>query len=251
MLLEKWYADVVDKNAVEVLYRANLRIGPVVIGYMGRLTNDGRAYSEFRPGGVMLPWAAENRVFWPAAKDEHPALAWNNSAPREVPLWHREKRRLSWNPFVLNGTVAGGGFSPAARGYLEKLTLNFGPWRLGMKRLKWGRFCGQEHSLVWIEWEGLHPFRLALLNGQACNLQDASRERISCSGASVRIGPLQVLVQESMATGALHGLPLTKRLTSLQFFRGIENKWFAPGVLSIEGREGDAGHVIFEEVTWP
>lgn len=251
MLLEKWYADVVDNDVVEVLYRANLRIGPIVIGYKGSLANDGRPCSEFTPGGISLPWAAENTVFWPAAKDEHPALAWSNSAPREVPLWHHERRRLSWNPLVLNGTVAGVGLSPAARGYAERLTLNFGPWHLGMKQLKWGRFCGQEHSLVWIEWEGLHPFRLSLLDGQACNFQGASREHVQCSGVSLRIGPLQVLVQESMAAGALHGLPLPKRLTSLQFFRGIENKWFAPGELAIEGRDMDTGHIIFEEVTWP
>jgi hypothetical protein len=252
MFLEKWYADVVDDDRVSVLYLARLEIGPAVLGYHGRITTDGRASSAVVPGGVELPQQVDGSVVWPrpGSPDGQP-WRWSGSQAREITLWRQDRRLLTWNPLVLNGAVSGAGLSPQARGYAEKLTLNFGPWKLGMTRLKWGRFCGQRHSLVWIEWEGRLAMRLALLDGQDRQLHEASRERIGCVGATLHMTQPRPLVQESIAEGALQGLPLPRRLTALQFFRGLETKWFAAGVLELDGEAADSGHVVFEEVVWP
>lgn len=251
MFLEKWYADVVDEDRVEVLYRANLELGPAVLGYEGRITAGGRASSAFVPGGVELPREVGAAVVWPrsATGDSQP-LRWADPHDRDITLWHQGRQLLAWNPLVLNGAVSGAGLSPEARGYLEKLTLNFGPWQLGLARLKWGRFCGQRHSLVWIEWEGRITKQLAMVDGQACQLHQASNDLIGCAGATLHLTQPRPLVQESMAEGALRGLPLPRRLTALRFFQGLETKWFARGLLELDGQVADAGHAVFEEVVW-
>lgn len=247
--LEKWYGDVVDQRSVHVHYRANLRIGPLVVGYAGSLASEGRTHCRFVPGGIPLPQLASGIVEWPAF-GQHAALTFGKSASRKRRLWQERTRLLTWNPLVLNGPVTGAGVSGAARGYAERLTLNCGPWRLGLERLCWGRYCGTQHSLTWIRWFGRHPLRLALLNGEPVPLEDVSRERIECAGATLRIGARRVLVHEAMDEGALRGLALPRRLPAMRFFKGIETKWFAPAELDIGGRAADDGHAVLEEVAW-
>jgi hypothetical protein len=251
MFLEKWYADVVDPNGVDVFYRANLKLGPAVIGYRGHLGSGGRANSAFVPGGVELPREVDGGIVWPASDSEDgQALRWADSRSREIELWRHDRQLLTWDPVVLNGAVSGLRQLPGSRGYVERLTLNFGPWRLGLQRLKWGRFCGQRHSLVWIEWEGRIAKQLALLDGQPIALHAVLRERIDAAGATLALRERRALVQEPMADGALRGLRLPRRLASLQFFRGLETKWIAAGVLDLGGEAKDVGHALFEEVVW-
>lgn len=251
MFLEKWYADVVDPKGVDIFYRANLKLGPAVMGYRGRIGNGGRMSSTIVPGGVELPREVDGAVVWPASGSvgDQP-LRWTDCRSHEIELWRDGPQLLRWNPMVLNGAVSGLRLLPEARGYVEKLTLNFGPWQLGLQRLTWGRFCGQRHSLVWIEWEGRIAKQLALLDGQAIPLHAASRERVDASGAALHLCEPRALVQESMSDGALRGLRLPRRLKALQFFRGLETKWIAAGALETSGEATDPGHAIFEEVQW-
>lgn len=251
MFIEKWYADVVDDQRVDILYRANLKVGPAVLGYEGHIASAGRASASVVPGGIELPREGEGSLSWPASAAGHDAaLRWADSQSRDIALWRDDRRLLNWNPMVLNGRVSGFGLSAQARGYVEKLTLNFGPWRLGLARLKWGRFCGQRHGLVWIEWEGRIPLRLALLDGEAGQLREASRERIACDGALLHLTQRRALVEESIADGALRGLRLPRRPVALQFLRAVETKWFALGTLESDNAAADSGHAIFEEVVW-
>jgi hypothetical protein len=201
---------------------------------------------------VPLPRDVDGAVVWPSpGPGGGDGLRWQGSRPREVALWRRDRQLLMWNPLVLNGPVSGAGLSPSARGYAERLTLNFAPWKVGLQRLKWGRFCGVRHSLVWIEWEGLHPMRKALLDGQERQLDEVSLDRVACAEATLRLTQRRALVEESISEGALRALPLPRRLAGLQFFRGLESKWFARGELILDGRAEDSGHVVFEEVVWP
>jgi hypothetical protein len=251
MFLEKWYADVCDEDRVNVRYSANLKLGPAVIGYEGRITLGGRGSTAIVPGGVQLPRDVDGSVVWPSSDPEDSQLMrWAGSRPLEIPLWRHDRQLLTWNPLVLNGPVSGDGLSPKARGYVERLTLNFGPWQLGLQRLKWGRFCGDCHSLVWIEWEGRHPMQLALLDGQARQLREVSRDHVGCAEATLHLTQRQALVQETMSEGVLRALSLPRQLGALQFFRGLESKWFALGELMFEGKAVDTGHAVLEEVVW-
>jgi hypothetical protein len=249
-VLDKWYADWVDGERVEVLYRANLTLGPILIGYAGRVTPGGRSERSFVAGGVPLPSCTDGDLHWPAAASGE-ALCWTGARPCPQVLWQRDRQLLTWDPLVLNGRIIGPGLSPSARGYAERLGLDFGPWRLGLERLLWGRYCGHRHSLVWIVWEGAHAQRLALLDGRRCELLSVAPERVEAGAAVLHLGPRQALVHESMAEGAVRGIPLPRRLAALRFLRGVESKWLAPGRLELDGAAVDAGQVIFEEVVWP
>lgn len=251
MFLEKWYADVCDGERVEILYLANLKLGPALIGYEGGITLAGQGSAKVVPGGVHLPRDVDGVVAWPSTRPEGgERMRWAGARPLEIPLWREDGRLLTWNPLVLNGLVSGNGLSPGARGYVERLTLNFRPWQLGLQRLRWGRFCGGRHSLVWIEWEGRHPMRLALLDGQKRELREVAPENVDCTECALHLTRRRTLVQESMSEGGLRVLSLPRRLAALQFFRGLETKWFALGELFLEGEAADSGHAVFEEVVW-
>jgi len=252
MILEKWYADVVDAGRVQILYRANLMLGPATLGYARHMAAAAPARSRITAGSVVLPQLIDGAVVWPADDpDTTGGWRWDAGRSLDMPLWQQGRQALHWNPMVLNGAVLGPGLSPAARGYAERLTINFGPWQLGLSCLKWGRFCGRTHSLVWIEWQGRHPRQWCLLDGQPRALKAAARDGIDCEGAKLQLSQLQSLVQESMSDGALRGLRLPRGLHALQFFRGIERKWLAQAELRLDDGTVDAGHALFEEVTWP
>lgn len=251
MHLEKWYADVVDDGAAHVFYRAELKLGPLHIGYAGHVRHgSGRAERAYTVGTASLPRMDGERIVF-TGRDGHGAMAWSGARSRPQVLWRKERQQLSWDPLVCNGRVEGPGLSPAARGYVERLRIDFAPWRLGLQRLRWGRFCGAVHSLVWIEWEGEHPLRLALLDGERVPLHAAHRDRVRASGAELDFTTTSTLVHERLDEGALRGLPLPRRLAGLRFLQGAETKWLSEGHLRLADGRVNEGHSIHEEVTWP
>ena len=247
--LEKWYADVFDGTSVRVSYRARLKLGPLTLGYLGGIGDTGRSSRSFVVAGTPLPVENAGMVIWPA-QGTQPELSWTGSCSREHRLWQCGSRVLHWNPLVLNGQVLGEGVPPASRGYVERLAINCGPWQLGLERLKWGRFCGERHSLVWIEWEGRNTLQLALLDGFAHPVQLVTVTHVCGEDVLLRLGTRRLLLQEPMAEGALRGLRLPRQFAGLRFLRGVETKWFAFGELQLRGGELDQGHAVFEEVTW-
>src|SRR5262249_7828194 len=111
------------------------------------------------------------------------SLTWRNAMRRPTCLWTDGRRHVTWDPFVLNGVVEG---AKHGRGYAEKLVMTVAPWRLGIDRLWWGRFCGDCHSLVWIVWEGRHPLRLSLLDGKHLRLDAVGEDGVR-AGETVRL----------------------------------------------------------------
>ena len=252
MQLEKWYADIVDGDDVHVLYKAALRLGPLTVAYAGRIRQDGRAVSRYRLGPPVLPTLIGEQLRWPGAAGEQP-LCWHIEASPVASnnvLHAHGGQELSWWPLVLNAPVSGAGLRPGARGYVERLRMNFSPWKLGLKRLKWGRFCGARHSVVWIEWEGERPRQLLLLDGHPVPLARVSTEQVIGGGLHLHWAAKRVLVDEPLDQGALKGMPLAQQLAGVRFLQGIETKWMAQAELTLGGDVADRGAVIFEEVRW-
>jgi hypothetical protein len=148
MHIEKWYADIVD-DGVQIQYRANLQLGPLATGYSSRLSDDCSSTAKVQLRRMAMPAVSGNTDHWPVETNE-PAIEWTGIVSREQELWRHGSHVLTWNPLVLNGGVKVAGRHLSKRGYVERLTLNFSPWNLGLKKLKWGRFCGKKHSLVWM-----------------------------------------------------------------------------------------------------
>jgi len=233
---------------LEIHYRANLHIGPLSLGYAARLPRvPGATVTRI---GMMAPPVIEGTTLhWPGDAGAA-AIEWAGAMSREIELWRSGAQRVSWNPVVLNGEVRTGNSRKPARGYAERLTMNFNPARLGLKKLKWGRFCGERRSLAWIEWEGPISKKLALLDGAEVPLVQASRPHIHAGQATLVISEPVELVCETIGEGALKNSRLLRLFAASNFLRGLETKWFARGVLDVAG-ERDTGRVVYEEVTWP
>lgn len=155
--------------------------------------------------------------------------------------------QVEWEVVVGCGLVAGEGIPAQARGYVERLHMEGWPWRLGLSRLFWGRFCGNSHSVVWIVWEGRMNRSWCLLDGhQRTNLQVFLPDRIQADGLRLDILPQDGLVDDSIRS-ALWGLRLPGQAG--RFLAGRERKWTGPATLS--GDAEDTGHVIHEVVEWP
>ena len=121
------------------------------------------------------------------------------------------------------------------RGYAEVLSLSIAPWRLPIHELRWGRFAGERHGAVWIEWLGPHPLKLVLLDGARVDAMPPLRLSDEVVLRSGRIGET-----------ALRLLP--RRLPGL----GLEEtKWRSRGELALPGEPPDRGWAIHEVVRWP
>src|SRR5689334_1411462 len=165
MRLEKWYADVTSGGALFIHYSANLDIGPLALAYRGELEDSGERRGTFsfgRNSRMPRTIACADAAACVEAEVAGGLATWRNAVNRPRRLWSDGRRHVDWDPMVLNGAVTG---ARSGRGYAERLVMTVAPWRLGIARLWWGRFCGDRHSLVWIVWEGARPLRLALLDG--------------------------------------------------------------------------------------
>jgi hypothetical protein len=247
MRLEKWYADIVDNGVVSIHYAAELQFGPIGLNYKRSILHDGTQSSTLKVGRGELPRVEHQCLVWPGMNSPR----WRGCGEHNQTLWKAGGRYLSWNPMVLNGCVEGSGFSQQARGYAERLMLNFGPWHLGMDSLKWGRFCGESCSLVWIEWIGKIPKQLALLNGVQCEVEQISELGVSCRGASLEFAEPRVLVCEPISSLAKTLSPVFGNPGVLRFLSGLEVKWLASAHLDLANGQRDTGFAIFEEITWP
>jgi hypothetical protein len=250
MFLEKWYADLVADGDAQVRYGARLRVWPMTIEYSGQLAHGRTRIATLGLRRHPMPVVLGDALHWPAGPDG-PAAVWRGASHRSQQLLQDGARAISWDPVVLNGSVLIDGSHRPARGYVERLTLNFAPWHLGLETLKWGRFCGQQHSLVWIEWLGHIPMQLALLDGELETLEAAGRSEVRTQHAALAIGTASEIVSEALGSGALAALGGIRMFAARRFLAGLETKWLAEARLELHGEAADRGFVIYEEVVWP
>jgi hypothetical protein len=151
---------------------------------------------------------------------------------------------------VLNGTPSTIDGQARGRGYAERLILDGAPWRLGLQALLWGRFCGERHSLVWIEWRGQRPRKIALVDGHAVTLMAAGSDRVDAVSACLQLGDTRSIVCQPLGGEALAGFGWLLSAAARRFLAGVERKWISFARLARNGVVLDEGHAIHEEVTW-
>jgi hypothetical protein len=250
--LEKWYCDRVDGKAVEIRYRARLRAGPVALGYCGRLDGGGVRTQSVRIPSVRMPVAEGGLVRWPgeAPGGGEGDLTWSGARDCPLVLFQDQHRVLQWNPLVLRGRILRSDGSEAGQGYVERLSMDFAPWTLGIRTLRWGRFCGERHSLVWIAWDGRIARRVALVDGVAAPLDHLAQNAVRAGEAHLALEPGRELVREEIGNGALRPLDWIPMPALRRFFAGVEVRWHAPASLRLPGLPPDRGDVVHEVVTW-
>jgi len=248
MLLDKWYADAVVDDRLTVLYRARLHLGPLSWGYQGCLRNGSAREGRFswnRPRDGLPRLSAQDRQLV-LATASGPAF-WQYDNSRAFELWSDGRQRVVWEPVVRNGDVSG---SLCGRGYAERLTLDIMPWKLGLRQLWWGRFCGARHSLIWIIWEGRIPRRLAVVDGEELADVTATEHCILAGDSRLDIVDAELVADAPLGSGALARMPWPKKLAPAHFLGGQEVKWFGQGILARSGAVVDRGSVVHERVDW-
>lgn len=251
--LVKWYLDVVAPDgAVAIAYWTELRWRRLALRAASLLvaTPAGavRQRSTLRagddvvlePDGVRLscrPLGLEGA--WQGPPGGAPVEVW--SGPGGAVHW---ECLLPAAPAVLSGP----GFSVSGTGYAERVRLTAPPWRLPLRRLRWGRFAAPEGALTWIDWEGPHTASLALLGRERVALDAAGEEAVSAGGGRVALALSErtPLRGGTLGTGPLRRLAtiLPRALLSVD-----ERKWRSRGRLTAGGRTVE-GWVIHEVVTW-
>lgn len=256
--LSKWYLDCVgsDGDAL-VAYAAEMRWGPLALRYASTLRR--RPGTSVAVAGATLrevPWPMENGadVTWSAPRLGLEGRWAALDRPIEATVLESTDGSVLWRCLQprARATLTHEGERIEGLGYVEVLTLTMPPWRLPIDELRWGRFLGERHALVWIDWRGPHSRRLVWLDGVAVRGAHMDTEGLASEGGEARlsIDPGGLLRRGALGRTALSVVPAVDRLFPVRILATDEAKWCARGVLEAAG-DRDTGWVVHEVVRWP
>jgi hypothetical protein len=258
MRIRKWYADCVATDGTLVIaYAARLGAGPFTLPYQAVLTGErGRPVAQRATLAAKgMPTLADQRATWHA-----PALnlagAWIRTSPAfHQVLFDSDSVTIDWHCHMpsAEATVRVGGHRLEGMGYVEELRVHGSPRAIPLRRLLWGRFLAEGHSVVWIAWHGPEPLTLVLHNGVRAEDGAVDAGAVRWQGFHLTVDGegrwtlRDELVEASVFPERAWLRPLVPRALA----RVREVKWAARG--SLQGPEGPAvgGWAIFEEVVWP
>lgn len=165
-------------------------------------------------------------------------------------LYENLDGKISWTCFNANAKIdVSGRFDLQGQGYIEKLQTNIKLWELSNKKYYWGRFTSDNHSLLWIIWEGANPMKVVLFDGAPIETFNINSDGASNWDKSLE---LKFIEKTQLKSGALINLinsgpdwlqKLCKDLSQMK-----EAKYIAKSLLTINGVE-EMGWSIIEEVT--
>lgn len=256
--LEKWYLDVVTDD------------GTAVVGYVGDVAWQGISlrYASClvaAPGQAPIERTSVGEAGWPEVANG--AVSWTSDPLALHGEWHALAapiaRTLLTSPL---GVVDWSCVAPRARvaivspsgrveglGYAERLRLTLPPWALPFRTLRWGRHVSDRHALVWIEWDGGQPMRVAWLDGE---IQPSAR--VIASGVTGLTEHRELRWDQGRdlsrrPVGALLGrvapalaARVAGRLATMQEHKQLSRS----SLVDADGGGIDRGWTIHEVVTW-
>jgi len=250
--LRKWYLDCVsDEGEVVIAYQAELRFKSVALHFASLLHQEGQQRPRVRSTLRRCPAPAVTgtTLLWEAPPLEI-AGAWQALAPAfATTLFEDAGRAVQWRceqPRSRASLRLPSGRTVEGFGYAEQLVMTVPPWRLPIEELRWGRFATARAGLVWIEWQGPHPLRVALLDGVPVELDSACEDRVDAGPSSLSLSAPAVLRSGRIGQTALSGIAGLGRSVPLRILRLEETKWRSRGRLG-----ADEGWAIHEVVRWP
>ncbi len=243
--LAKWYADCVSgEGEVAIAYSGSLRHRRLTVHYESLLSAGGTKHS-LRRSAIEC---TSDRIEW-----NNPRLGFSGcwrrrDAEMRETLFQSEEGAVEWRCAMPKAEARVGAI--AGLGYAEHLRLTIAPWRLPIRRLRWGRYLSLSNTLVWIDWEGEFQTRLVFGNGVRVDAEAAENDGIELAGGTrLELDRGLVLRHGQLGSTVLHAIPGLERLAP-RMFRVEECKWRSRGTLT-RGGETDSGWSIHEEVRWP
>jgi hypothetical protein len=255
--LSKWYADCVTAQ------------GDVLIAYYGIARWRGLRfhYSSL----LQLMGNSRSRAKYSVARSTAPSfnqntLSWKSRALKFEGTWKSLDPGHSERLFSSNeGFVEWHCLQPRARaqirgdskvvfeglGYAERLEMTIVPWKLPLEYLNWGRFLGDDDSVVWIDWQGSAAKRVMLHNGKTVNEGEVKGDGVSFDAdGRLTFAKGTILREGKLGSVALAAIPRVRKLVPRQILEVREAKWRRRAHLSVNGRTSN-GWAIHEIVSWP
>lgn len=257
--LSKWYADCVSEQGdVAILYHAELRLGTIPIHYESLLLKDrsspARALYSLRRRSP--PSVDGDCIEW-QSPDWQARGSWKDlgAAHHEV-LFESDFGSLEWNclaPRAASSMQIGSSDPSQGWGYVEHLRLSVPPWRLPIRRLRWGRFVNATDALVWIDWSGPYNKQVVYLNGSLASAESINDEEVILAGekAILHLEGKKVIRDGKLGATALSVFPNLSNLFPASVFNMRECKWLSTAVLRRRGYPDSTGMAIHEVVEWP
>jgi hypothetical protein len=255
--LTKWYLDVASTDLsplAAIGYWTSLDYQGLAIAWhsVSRYAADGAATSwslaRTAPPGVrdgMIEWNA------PALKSSFETSA-SATALRET-LWSDENGKVEWSCAVPAGLACvqfGDGSSIGGTGYVERLEMTIAPWQLGIRELRWGRWCDEDarRSLVWIDWRGKNPRKWVFLDGQRVEAE-VSDTRVAIDDQVLELSLIATL-ENRVFGDIVSRIPGVSSIAPRTVRDIREQKWLSRGELR-SGNERLTGRAIHEAVIFP
>jgi hypothetical protein len=139
---------------------------------------------------VTLEGAVAPADRFPEALRFRDALAWR--VGRSEPPHGVEARAgpIAWRLDSIGAPVqvACAGALIEGAGYSETVKLDVAPWRIGVTRVRWGRFVGERHWGVWNVVEGEWPLAIGALDGAVCREPVAGEDRVELGAGRIELG---------------------------------------------------------------
>jgi hypothetical protein len=257
--LSKWYADCTSSQGdAAIIYHAELRWRAVVLSYSSLLTSRAgcTARARYSLRNHPPPALRADRIVW-ESPHWRAAGIWRDLSPRhENVLFESESGSLAWNclaPRAASAVQIDAEPAIEGWGYAEHLRLSVAPWRLPIRRLRWGRFVNATDALVWIDWSGSYNTRVVYLNGSSvCATEIGDRELVLAENAAVLSLDTGTMLRDGLLRStALSVIPQLDRLFPSSILNIRECKWLSRAVLRRPGHPDSIGMAIHEVVDWP
>ncbi|UJR14463.1 hypothetical protein I4U23_001460 [Adineta vaga] len=165
----KWYADLIDKETdnVIIVYLGELEWKFLKLSFTNIL--------QFLRKHTLVSHGTFSNYQPPIFEDKSLVIKstklsgqWTteNECIREK-LYENKNGYILWECFMpsamaeikIDGNINQG------LGYVERLTMTLKPWQMPISILRWGRFLCENHSIIWIRWEGEEEKVLIFHNG--------------------------------------------------------------------------------------
>ncbi len=258
--VSKWFMDCVSEEGTCIIaYAAEMRKKGIVIPYKSLLISE--------PGKEAVIKTKFKTSKWPQLKGE--CIQWDDESlgikghwkqkgsSLKSRLYDSEKGKLDWHCYQSSSSANIGlnnQLDLKGYGYIEHLSLTIEPWKLKIKKLRWGRFISDNINLVWIDFTGAQAQRWVWHNGDYVVASVLNDEEIIIPTMELKLKlKLERILERGhkmlkVARGILQFISgFNKQIPDL-FLKTNETKWLSKGTLYHQEKVISEGWAIHELV---